>query len=550
MHIPRTGGTALGRWLRGLFGGGRYVDLKAFNLPGVTTTALSGFSCFHSWHMGRGIYDWLARSDLSCITLLRQPVERAVSDLHGTQRMAIRNADRFTAARLTELQPFLHASVDDCIRSHTMDDLISNTQSRILGSSLTYARLRNLPAGAPRPPLNGISWLDFPWIADDSDCTIAEASVRAHTWLDEMAVVGLTERHNESMQLIADLLGVAMPKESPRANVNPQRTAPTMRYRDQLAPDVVARLEELNRYDLELYAHATELFEQQWTRYQAQPRRTYSIAPWLRQLLRPLKAPLQRVVAPLRRAPTMRQYMRWFGRRQGLRIYWATLFGPDGEVQIQTSRAMAPLHLRLRTSDFRIYGQVMVREEYALPLCRQPQVIVDAGANIGLTAIYFANRFPTARILAIEPEAANFELLRKNVAAYRQIVPIRAALWDTAATLELFGDSGLFGAVRAQARGQPKISPALGQVDTVTMSQLIRDYHLDFIDLFKVDIEGAERAVFAAADPWIEQVGVIIAEMHDRFEPGCTLSFNAVTRGFPTEWRTGEHVVVARREFV
>ncbi|NCC31514.1 MAG: hypothetical protein EOM24_05735 [Chloroflexia bacterium] len=66
-----------------------------------------------------------------------------------------------------------------------------------------------------------------------------------------------------------------------------------MRYRDQLAPDVVARLEELNGYDLELYAYATELFEQQWARYQAKPRRTYSIAPRVRLPLRRVEAGLK-----------------------------------------------------------------------------------------------------------------------------------------------------------------------------------------------------------------------------------------------------------------
>lgn len=45
-------------------------------------------------------------------------------------------------------------------------------------------------------------------------------------------------------------------------------------------------LEELNRYDMELYAHATELFEQQWARYQGRPRHVYSIAPRLRIPLR------------------------------------------------------------------------------------------------------------------------------------------------------------------------------------------------------------------------------------------------------------------------
>lgn len=550
MHLPRTGGTALGKWLRSLFGGRRYIDLKAFNLPGVTTTALRGFGCLHSWHMGRGIYDWLGRPDLACITLLRQPVERAVSDLLGTQRVALQHPDRFTAAGLAALHPFLHASVDDCVRSHTMDDLVSNVQSGILGSSLTYAGLLNLPAGAPRPPLNRVSWFDFPWIDGDRGCTNAEALGRAHAWLDEMAVVGLTERYAESMLLVADLLGVAIPKESPRVNVNPQRTGPAMCYQERLAPDVVARLEELNRSDLDLYAHATELFEQQWARYRARPQRTYSIAPRLRSALPPAMGALRR--AGVRRGPVVeaRQLVRWFGERQGLAIFWANRFGADGDIEIKPPQVRHPLYLRLRTSDFRIYGQVMVREEYALPLRNPPRIIVDAGANIGLTAIYLANRFPHARILAVEPDKASFRQLCKNAATYPHITPICAALWSSSQQMPWTGNPDRYGNRRIHVPDDLQHAPAIGQVDTITMSQLMAAHQVDFVDLLKVDIEGAEREVFRTAEPWIDQVGVIIAEMHDRFLPGCTFAFNSTTRDFDLEWRQGEHIVVARRDFI
>jgi len=43
------------------------------------------------------------------------------------------------------------------------------------------------------------------------------------------------------------------------------------------------------------------------------------------------------------------------------------------------------------------------------------------GANIGLTSVYFANRYPDARIFAIEPESENFRLLRLNSARYKTL---------------------------------------------------------------------------------------------------------------------------------
>ncbi len=50
-----------------------------------------------------------------------------------------------------------------------------------------------------------------------------------------------------------------------------------------------------------------------------------------------------------------------------------------------------------------------------------PETIVDAGANIGVTSIYFANRYPGAKIFAVEAEASNFAMLVKNTQAYPSI---------------------------------------------------------------------------------------------------------------------------------
>ncbi|WP_129670922.1 FkbM family methyltransferase [Candidatus Chloroploca sp. Khr17] len=249
----------------------------------------------------------------------------------------------------------------------------------------------------------------------------------------------------------------------------------------------------------------------------------------------------------------LRQYMRWFGRREGLRVFVASLLNPRGEVTVHPRQLRAPLTLRLGTSDFRIYGQVIAREEYTLPLSRPPGVIIDAGANIGLTTIYYANRYPAARILALEPEASNFSQLRKNVAAYPQIIPLQAALWDTPIILALANPakrSGIYGVFCVQPHEADGRFPVVGQVNSVTVPQLLTDYNLDVVDLLKVDIEGAEREVFASPAAWIERVGVIIIELHDRLVRGCALNFYTATHGFECEWHSGEHVIVARRGLI
>ena len=71
----------------------------------------------------------------------------------------------------------------------------------------------------------------------------------------------------------------------------------------------------------------------------------------------------------------------------------------------------------------------MIRGELDFHLRSEPNLIIDAGANIGLASIVFAQRYPGARIVALEVDASNVVVLRKNVEAYRNVQVRHAALW-------------------------------------------------------------------------------------------------------------------------
>ena len=53
-------------------------------------------------------------------------------------------------------------------------------------------------------------------------------------------------------------------------------------------------------------------------------------------------------------------------------------------------------------------------------------------------------------------------------------------------------------------------------VAAITRDRLMRDQGIDHIDILKVDIEGAEKEVFADTSAWIDRVGSIIVELHER----------------------------------
>lgn len=206
-----------------------------------------------------------------------------------------------------------------------------------------------------------------------------------------------------------------------------------------------------------------------------------------------------------------------------------------------------PFYLRVPSSDVSACEQIFIRRDYDFEARRPPRVIVDAGANIGLASILFANRFPAARIIAIEPEASNFRLLQRNVAPYGNITAIQGALWHENRPIRLVDPSlGNWGFMtRAAEEGEgPGSLP--GSIPGMTMDALMESQDIDRIDILKMDIEGAEREVFMDSSAWLHRVDSLVVELHERLKPGCNRSFYNGTAGFDEEWWQGENVCLTR----
>src|SRR6185369_12585741 len=95
------------------------------------------------------------------------------------------------------------------------------------------------------------------------------------------------------------------------------------------------------------------------------------------------------------------------------------------------------ISLRLKTSDIATFKKIFLDREYDFPLEKKPETILDAGANVGFASVFFAQKFPTAKIVAIEPEASNFALLKKNSSPYPNIIPVQGALWNENKVIDL-----------------------------------------------------------------------------------------------------------------
>lgn len=198
-------------------------------------------------------------------------------------------------------------------------------------------------------------------------------------------------------------------------------------------------------------------------------------------------------------------------------------------------------HLRSKTSDVPTFYQCIFDKEYDIAFKNDPKVIVDLGANIGLTTVFFKSKYPEAKIIAVEPESSNFEMLKKNIDGLSNIFPVKSAIWNKSTHLEV-EDTG-------KGHYGYTVKPVDGPTDksflALGIAELMKEHNIETIDVLKIDIEGAEKELFEENfDFWIKRTRCLIVELHDRFKPNSAKTvLKAMTQYDFTFSMKGENII-------
>ncbi|KAA5802402.1 FkbM family methyltransferase [Alkalicaulis satelles] len=207
------------------------------------------------------------------------------------------------------------------------------------------------------------------------------------------------------------------------------------------------------------------------------------------------------------------------------------------EVTVTTPRGERKLTIRNTRSDEAVVSQTFKQKQFLLPythgrwldaLYRQyidtgkRPLIIDGGGNIGTAAIWFADQFPEAHIVSIEPDHDNFKLIEINCQGLK-VSPVHAAIGAKNGWLVVVDPGrGEWGYVtRTEGEGE--------KVRSITMKSLVDEFiGLGFEPfLLKLDIEGAEKDLFEGEADWFDRFPYIMVETHDSMMPGqaCSRSF-------------------------
>ena len=203
------------------------------------------------------------------------------------------------------------------------------------------------------------------------------------------------------------------------------------------------------------------------------------------------------------------------------------------------------LYGRATGTDEWVYQQVFDAEEYGIvPSDTEVKVIIDGGANVGYTSVYFAIRFPGAKVIAIEPDPDNYAILLLNVDCYENIIPLNAAVWGKSGYISMAEDTFRDGGAWAKT-----VSPNSGSVKAYTIDEVMHIYHHQGKSIVKLDIEGAETHVFQnGPSSWLKNCSYVVMEIHTDSEFGdpTSLIHYAINQLSFTMQSRGELVLFSR----
>lgn len=194
-----------------------------------------------------------------------------------------------------------------------------------------------------------------------------------------------------------------------------------------------------------------------------------------------------------------------------------------GRVVAMRLRGMTqPVLVRLGTSDGAVMNEMFMAGEYD-PLLQQDlrdvRLVVDLGANVGLSTRLWQRSFPASRVIAVEPDAANMAMCRRNGSADgdRAVTFVEACVAGRSrmVSLDRSRDEWAF-QMKDEAGGE-----AAQAVKALTMQEILHQAGESDtpIDVLKCDVEGAEIEVFANCREWIGNVRHLVVETHAPYSP-------------------------------
>lgn len=158
-------------------------------------------------------------------------------------------------------------------------------------------------------------------------------------------------------------------------------------------------------------------------------------------------------------------------------------------------------------------GELFDDEAYNFEAKTAAPYIVDCGANLGMSIIYFKELYPKAAIIAFEADDHIFKFLEKNMASfgYNDVELINKAVWDSEGELTFLAEGGAGGRLEKSETAEHTYK----KVASTRLKNYLSGKKVDFL---KIDIEGAEYQVLKDCAEEIKNIDFMFIEYHSMLD--------------------------------
>lgn len=167
-------------------------------------------------------------------------------------------------------------------------------------------------------------------------------------------------------------------------------------------------------------------------------------------------------------------------------------------------------------SYFAMCEEIFVKRNYEFEAGRKDPLIIDCGANIGLSIIFFKKIYPDCRIIAFEADEKVFGTLERNMKSfgYKDVELFNKAVWSSETGLDFHAEGSWGGRI-----------PKPGDTENIVKVRTARlkDYLNQRIDFLKMDVEGAETEILRDCVGELKNVEHLFVEYHAHITERQTL---------------------------
>ena len=162
------------------------------------------------------------------------------------------------------------------------------------------------------------------------------------------------------------------------------------------------------------------------------------------------------------------------------------------------------------------FSSIFKGETYPALKIFAPSIIIDVGANIGATSIFFSIKYPKAKILCFEPSSINFPLLEKNIQPFENIIAYRKGIYSKEKTEIMYIDPIQPG--RNSIKSNWNKSQTVEKINLISLKNFLVENKIQIVDILKIDTEGCEVPILFSIKGYLKKIKILYIEYHSSID--------------------------------